>query len=261
MAVLQAPVIPRPAATLLLLRDGEAGVEVLMTARHEESGFAAGALVFPGGKVDPEDLELRRFCAGCHGLGDAAIGFRIAAIRETFEEAGILLARHGGDPALLSAAQFAALRRHHAGAAGFAALVAGAGLELASDTLVPYAHWITPIDRPKRFDTHFFLAAAPADQIAVHDGRETVEAVWTTPAAALANADRQGAKLVFATRMNLMKLARSRTVAEALAAAARETIVTVCPEFVATPDGPAVRIPAEAGYDLAEMLVGTMPRA
>src|SRR5258706_13140517 len=150
------PVIPRPAATLLLLRDGPVGLEVLMTARHEESGFAAGALVFPGGKVDPEDSTLRRFCPGSEALDDVALGFRIAAIRETFEECGILLARRRGASALLSAAEFGELRRHH-GEAGdaprFAALVAAAGLELAADVLVPFAHWITPVDRPKRFDT------------------------------------------------------------------------------------------------------------
>jgi 8-oxo-dGTP pyrophosphatase MutT (NUDIX family) len=258
------PVIPRPAATLLLLRDGADGIEVLMTARHEESGFAAGALVFPGGKVDPGDGALRRFCPGSEGLDDTALGFRVAAIRETFEESGILLARNAGAEAVLSAAEFEALRRHHAEAGtapGFAALIAAAGLVLASDALVPFAHWITPVDRPKRFDTHFFLAPAPVDQVAVHDGREAVETVWTTPAATLEAADRERVKLVFATRMNLVKLGRSRTVAEALAAAARERIVTVCPEIFKTPEGPAIRIPAEAGYGVSQMLVGSIPRA
>jgi 8-oxo-dGTP pyrophosphatase MutT (NUDIX family) len=264
MEAMPDPVIPRPAATLLLLRDGVAGLEVLMTARHEESGFAAGALVFPGGKVEPEDRALRPSCAGCDGLDDTALGFRIAAIRETFEESGILLARNAGGTALLSAAEFDGLRRRHSEAGtvpGFAALVAAAGLQLATDTLVPYAHWITPVDRPKRFDTHFFLAPTPVDQIAVHDGREAVETVWTTPQATLEAADREQVKLVFATRMNLVKLASSRTVTEALAAATRDAVVTVCPEIVKTPEGPAIRIPEAAGYGLTEMLVGAMPRA
>ena len=264
MEAMPETVIPRAAATLLLLRDSAAGLEVLMTARHEDSGFAAGALVFPGGKVEVEDRVLRRSCAGCEALDDTALGFRIAAIRETFEETGILLARNFGGTTLLSAADFDDLRRHHAetgDAPGFAALVAASGLRLATDTLVPYAHWITPIDRPKRFDTHFFLAPAPEDQVAVHDGREAVETVWTTPQATLEAADRDEVKLVFATRMNLVKLAASRTVAEALAAAARDAVVTVCPEIVKTPQGPAIRIPEEAGYGMTEMLVGTMPRA
>src|SRR6185369_1857295 len=113
----------------------------------------------------------------------------------------------------------ALLARHGKTDAGFAALVTAAGLELAVDDLVPYAHWITPVDRPKRFDTHFFLAPAAPDQIAVHDGRETVDATWATPDAVLRDADEKRVKLVFATRMNLVKLARSRTVADALAAA------------------------------------------
>jgi len=263
------PVIPRPASTLLLLRDGADGIEVLMTARHEEAGFAAGALVFPGGKLDTADAELRPFCADApahndKALDDTALGFRIAAIRETFEECGILLARHKGAAALLSAAELGELRRRHQEAADttrFAALVAAAGLELATDTLVPFAHWITPRDRPKRFDTHFFAAPAPADQVAVHDGREAVETVWAKPGVTVEAGDRGAAKLVFATRMNLVKLARSRSVAEALAAASREPIVTVCPEIVRSPAGPAIRIPEEAGYGLTEMLVGNMPRA
>ena len=130
-----------------------------MTLRHEEAGFAGGALVFPGGKVDPADRPPPGI-ARTRRLDEATLVLRIAAIRETFEECGILLARAGG--ALLSAGLAAMLQRHAADA-GFAALVAAAGLELAIDDLVPYAHWITPVDRPKRFDTHFFLApAAPA---------------------------------------------------------------------------------------------------
>jgi 8-oxo-dGTP pyrophosphatase MutT (NUDIX family) len=159
------PVTPRLAATLLLLRDGGDGLEVLMVSRHEEAGFAAGALVFPGGKVDPVDAALAACCPPAPDLDETALVLRIAAIRETFEECGILLAR--GNGALLTAELLAALLTRHGNAdAGFAALVAAAGLELATDHLVPYAHWITPVDRPKRFDTHFFLAPAAHDQIA-----------------------------------------------------------------------------------------------
>src|SRR6185369_1417088 len=102
---------------------------------------------------------------------------------------------------------------------------------------------------------------APSDQVAIHDGREAVETVWADPAATVAAGDRGAAKLVFATRMNLVKLARNRTVDEALAAASRDPIVTVCPEIFRAPEGPAIRIPAEAGYGMTEMLVGAMPRA
>ncbi|HEX3499502.1 MAG TPA: NUDIX domain-containing protein [Stellaceae bacterium] len=254
------PVAPRPAATLLLLRDGAAGLEVLMTARHEEAGFAAGALVFPGGKVDPVDAALIGFCPDVPALDEAALVLRIAAIRETFEECGILLARGGG--ILLTGALLATLLdRHGASDAGFAALVAAAELELATDDLVPYAHWITPVDRPKRFDTHFFLAPAVHDQIAVHDGREAVDAVWMTPASVLAGADAGRIKLVFATRMNLLKLARSATVADALAAARGAPIVTVTPVIEKTTGGPFVHIPEAAGYGGARFAAADIPRA
>jgi 8-oxo-dGTP pyrophosphatase MutT (NUDIX family) len=254
------PVTPRPAATLLLLRDGEAGLEVLMTARHEEAGFAAGALVFPGGKVDPLDSALIPHCPAVPVLDEAALVLRIAAIRETFEECGILLARGGG--ALLTADLLAALLdRHGSGDAGFAALVAAAQLELATDDLVPYAHWITPVDRPKRFDTHFFLAPAVHDQIAVHDGREAVDAVWMTPASVLAGADAGRIKLVFATRMNLLKLGHSATVAEALAAARSASIVTVTPVIEKTGSEPFIHIPEAAGYGGTRFAAGDIPRA
>ena len=134
-------------------------------------------------------------------------------------------------------------------------------LELAVDDLVPYAHWITPVDRPKRFDTHFFLAPAAPDQIAVHDGREAVDAIWTTPDAVLRGADEKRIKLVFATRMNLLKLARSKTVADALAAARGTPVVTVTPVIEKTSAGPFIHIPEAAGYGATRIAAGDIPRA
>src|SRR4029077_6707169 len=110
----------------------------------------------------------------------------------------------------------------------------------ATNDLVTYTHWISPFDRPKRFDTPFYLAPAAHDQIAVHDGREAVDAVWTTPQAVLAGADAARIKLVFATRVNLVKLARSRNVAEAIAAARNAPIVTVTPVIEKTGAGPFI---------------------
>src|SRR5258708_18742483 len=137
------PAIPRLAATLLLLRDGAAGLEVLMTARHEEAGFAAGALVFPGGKVDPIDAALAAYCPAAPDLDEAALVLRIAAIRETFEECGILLARQGG--ALLSAPPPAALLdRHGASDAGFPALLPAPELHFPPGPLAPSPPSITP---------------------------------------------------------------------------------------------------------------------
>ena len=249
---------PVPSATVLLLRERAERLEVLMTTRHDAAGFAAGAIVFPGGKCETGDEALTRFCRD-GASGDAAAALRAAAIRETFEECGILLARRRGDTALLDGG---ALREIAGGqVVPLRTLVGDAGLELADDLLVPFAHWVTPLDRPKRFSVHFFLAPAPERQEPLHDGREAVDAVWVVPEAILAEAEANRVKMVFATRMNLRKLARSRTVAEALSAARREPIVTVHPERVDGPEGAVIRIPLEAGYGVAEVPAAGIPRA
>ncbi len=121
------------------------------------------------------------------------------------------------------------------------------GFTPALDALVPFAHWITPDFVPKRFDTHFFLAVAPADQALVHDGREAVDSVWISPQEALAEHGRRF-KLLFPTHRNLWKLAAHRDAASALAAARATPVVTVQPEKVTVDGGPGLRIPAEAGY-------------
>ena len=254
------PVTPVPAATLLLARDGPLGVEVLMILRHDAAGFAAGAMVFPGGKVDAGDHSLLDCAANPEQLANEALAYRIAAIRETFEEGGVLLARGPAGGPMLSAAILRETAARH-DPRDFAGFIRRAGLELATDLLVPFAHWITPKFSPKRFDTRFLLAPAPADQVAVHDGREAVESRWITPAAAIEAGDQRKLKLVFATRMNLAKLGRSRSVAEALEAARRAPIVTVSPEIVETPGGQVLRIPAEADYGLTEFPASMVTRA
>ena len=248
------PVTPVPAATLLLVRDGPEGIEVLLTTRHTAAGFAAGAAVFPGGKLDADD-ELR---SRVHGAGDA---FRIAAIRETFEESGILLARRAAGGAILSGVEVTELLAQQSSARSFSGSIAQAALVLATDLLVPFAHWITPVDQPKRYDTHFFLAPAPPGQMARHDGHEAVEVHWLTPAGAIVAAREGRIKLVMATRLNLLKLGRSKSVAEAIETARRSEIVTVQPELVQTDRGPAFRIPAAADYGMTEMLVSGYSRA
>jgi 8-oxo-dGTP pyrophosphatase MutT (NUDIX family) len=256
-------VTPRLATTLLLLRDGPASLEVLMVERHVAVDFAAGALVFPGGRVEEDDADpaVLAHCREVAGATTEDMALRIAGIRETFEEVHVLLAREAGGEALLSAEALAGLEARLGAALGrppiFAELVASDRIELATDLLVPYAHWITPAVRPKRYDTHFFLAPAPADQQPVHDGREAVESVWIAPERAIAEADAGRLTLVFVTRMNLAKLARSTTVAAALAAARADTIVTVCPEIADTPGGKVLRIPLAAGYGVSEFPVRT----
>ena len=157
------------------MRDRPAGLEVFMVVRHHEIDFASGALVFPGGRMEPVDAELAENCRRGRPrleFDDDPLGpFKIAAIREAYEECGLLLARPQGDERLVAAGRVAALDR----TAPFAALMSSEGLIPATDLLVPFARWITPAFLPKRFDTHFFLALAPPEQALAHDGREAVE--------------------------------------------------------------------------------------
>jgi 8-oxo-dGTP pyrophosphatase MutT (NUDIX family) len=234
----QPAVTPRPAATVLLVRDSARGIEVFLVERHAKIDFAGGATAFPGGKVHPSDgaPELRARCRGAEALDEDALALRVAAIRECFEECGFLLARTRGGEELVPALRLADLwkrwraevRAHHV---AMAELAQEEDLELATDLLVPFAHWITPEGLPKRFDTHFFLTPAPPEQIAAHDGRELVGARWLTPAQALADADAKRRSIMIPTRMNLAKLGRHASVSEAVEAARTSRIVTVLPRL------------------------------
>jgi 8-oxo-dGTP pyrophosphatase MutT (NUDIX family) len=261
-------VAPMRAATLLLLRDGADGLEVLMIRRAEASSFAAGALVFPGGALQVEDAAtaLGARCRGLAALGPDLAAYAIAAIRESFEEAGILLARRADAAAPVGGAAHRALVERYqasvaAEAAAWLAMILAEDLTLDGDLLVPFAHWITPAERPKRFDTRFFVAPAPADQVAAQDRREAVDAIWLRPADAVAGADDGRYRVVFATRMNLLRLAASATVSDALAAARVAPIVTVTPRFEARAEGAVLCIPLEAGYGVDVVPADKIPRA
>ena len=237
---------------MLLVRDGADGMEVFMVVRHHQIDFASGALVFPGGSIDKDDYVIAADparCAASMALDEATRAFRIAAVRETFEECGVLLARARGTQALVSGERVAAIAKRAEGKV-FSQLIAEEDLELALDTLVPYAHWITPTALPKRFDTHFFIVAAPADQLAVHDGSEGVDSVWINPARGLAEAKTGKYTMVFATRVNVEMLGRQNDVASAIETARARKIVTVQPDAQKNPDGKGfiLKIPLEAGY-------------
>jgi 8-oxo-dGTP pyrophosphatase MutT (NUDIX family) len=240
----------RPAATVLPLRDGPDGLEVFMVVRHHQIDFASGALVFPGGRVEAGDHAI----AGALPGQDPLHPFRVAAIREAFEECGLLLALDRRDGVALPSARAEAITAAHreaanAGTLGFAALLEAEGLVPDIGALARFAHWITPADLPKRFDTHFFLAPAPSGHTGTHDGREAVDSLWIRPATALAEAEAGRRTLVFATRLNLQRLAGFASTAAAFAAAATAPVVTVQPEALRTPDGGVqMRIPVEAGY-------------
>ncbi len=188
------PVAARPAATLICVRDGAAGLEVLMTVRHQTMEFGPGALVFPGGRVEDTDRAIAdagHFCdPAAATLTAEGLAFRIAAIRETFEEAGLFLAR---DPASGTAIDNARLqdlvgnwrRKLLEGALSFHDFLQREGVVLQASDLVHFAHWIAPHDRPKRFNTHFFLAPAPPGQVAGHDSGEAVSVEWLAPGRAV----------------------------------------------------------------------------
>ena len=246
---------PRPASTVLLLRDGIEGLEVFMVRRYRLMGFAGDALVFPGGRLDEADSALASDPSHCAGAPDEDLSqaaFRVGALRETFEEGGILLAREEGSAALVGGARAKALgAERQAVAEGrfpFAALLARERLELAIDLLVPFAHWITPPVYPKRYDTMFYLAAAPANQEAAHDGQESVDSLWITPVQALAAGDAGTVRLEFATRRNLEKIGRSSRVEQAMAAARGARLVTVLPVIEDAPGGRIAHLPPEADY-------------
>jgi 8-oxo-dGTP pyrophosphatase MutT (NUDIX family) len=258
----------RPAATILLLRNGPDGMEVFMVVRHHAIDFAAGALVFPGGRVEDADHELAAQpldCPNLDGVDPAAMAFRVAAIRETFEECGILLARPRGSDRLIDAATLQRLDEQHraalnAGSIGFDTVMESEGLVPAPDLLVHFAHWITPVNQPKRYDTHFFLAEAPPEHLAVHDGYEAVESIWITPNQALADAEAGRFKLVFVTAKNLEKLARSHTVQDAIGTARAATVVTVQPKGTKLEGNKRLlRIPVEADYGGSEFIVDLAP--
>ena len=149
----------RPAATVLLLRDGQQGLEVLMTRRAMTASFAPGAYVFPGGGIDPADAQAHALAARRTTQSDGLLTQAVAAIRESFEELGILLARHA-DGRMADDADIAALNRH-APAADFARQCQQHGLTLAADQVFLLAHWVTDRDLPRRFDVPFLVARMP----------------------------------------------------------------------------------------------------
>ncbi|MDX2234882.1 MAG: NUDIX hydrolase [Hyphomonadaceae bacterium] len=245
-----------PAATILLVRDAP-HLEVLMVQRHHQIDFVPGALVFPGGKTAREDSDpaWAEHCDGFDGDPDH-LALRICAIREAFEESGVLLARpagrRGAGAPLAEAADTAAIvglrEAIDKGEVSFLRTIAEAGLVLALDALVRFAHWITPLGMPKRFDTHFYIARTPSEQLAACDGREAVDACWIRPADALADNDAGRRKIIFPTRLNVELLAGAATVDEAIAASMARRIVTVEPLIVREGETLVLTIPAEAGY-------------
>lgn len=247
---------PVPAATILMLRDGPEGLEVFMVVRHHQIDFASGALVFPGGKVDDGDFGVGHRCRGTAETDEQEIAMMAGAIREAFEECGILLARPRGSEALVDGERLARLEHYreslNKGDVTLHDFLEQEDLELACDWLQPFAHWITPEMMPKRFDTKFYLAVAPADHLAIHDGQESVDSVWIRPEDALAGIESGRYTIIFPTRLNVELLDESDTVSAAIADARARAIKAVLPWTEQRDDGTYLCIPADAGYRVAE---------
>lgn len=215
----------RDAATVALLRDSADGIEVFMLKRSSTLVFSPSAHVFPGGALDEEDRSpsMARRCRPVRGGHDVELPYFVAAIREAFEEAGLLLATDGsGEMIRLDAPDVAerfALHRKamHAGELLIEDLCADEGLVLATDLLVPFGHWITPRGAPRRFDTRFFAARAPSHQLATSDGFETTSGLWARPHDVIAANDGGEVELILPTRRSLESLASFSSVDDALA--------------------------------------------
>ena len=252
---------PRAAATLVVVRDAAVGIEVLLLRRAERGDLNSGAWVFPGGMVEAGDRDVHAWCAGVDaaaasqrlGLPGGGLDYYVAAVRECFEEAGLLFALDA-DGAMLSeradaaSAELAAWRGPlHRGERRLADLCAQHGLRLAMDRLVYFSHWLTPPGRPKRFDTRFFIAEAPATQVATHDDTEMVEQQWLRPADALAQA--AALKLMTPTLKTIEAVARFDSVAALLAwARAPREIALVMPHIGIGGQGPRPVTPDEPAW-------------
>ena len=229
----------RPAATVMLVRDSGGELEVLIVRRNAGAVFAGGMYVFPGGRVDPAD-----------GDPDADETFAVTAIREAFEEVGVLLARDaaGRTPGARHRV-FGERGAVHAGERSFADVLGEHGLRAAVDELAFVDWWLTPKgELPRRFDTRFFLAQAPDDQVEAHDQHETVEALWCTPVEALARAAAGEVVMMPPTLAQLRFLAPHGSVAAALnAGRALPRPQRHEPRLV--PGTFTVRLPGEPGFD------------
>jgi 8-oxo-dGTP pyrophosphatase MutT (NUDIX family) len=263
------PVAPaRDAATVVLVRDrgpaGGPGVEVLLVERHPGHRFAPGAVAFPGGRLEEADLQpraevaIRGLTAGEAGrrLGlsspPRALGFWLAGVRELFEEAGILLAEDGqGFPAHADPARWArlrALRQGRPAADQFLDTLEAEGLTIPGDRLAYFAHWITPEERPLRFDARFFLGVAPPGAEAEADGAEAVTARWLAPAEALADHAAGAIVLPFPTRTLLAELAGATDAETLRASVARREVRPIRPRVIRDGDRERVLMPGDAGY-------------
>ncbi len=242
-----APIVPnaRPAATVLVLRDSPAGPEVFMVRRHEGTAFMGGAHVFPGGRVDAADADgndswsdgIAHAAQQLDGLpATEAIAYHVAAARELFEEAGVLLARqpNGDFVSLAGAADHDRLKadrpRVHGGETSLRAVIEREHLRLALDALVLFSHWVTPPIDSRQFDTRFFMTRVPPHQTPAHDDTETTHSLWVRPADAIAQSMRDEIVLPPPTWSTLRELEPFASVEDALSWARQRPVIRRMPK-------------------------------
>jgi 8-oxo-dGTP pyrophosphatase MutT (NUDIX family) len=247
-----APVLPRASATVVVMRDATAGLEVFMLERHLRSDFLGGAYVFPGGTVDDADTapELEEVVDGLSGdvvraLGPNALALVVCAIRETFEEAGILLARHqDGAPVALDAPEWGERRRRlNSRETTALELAHEARIHYAADLLRFWWRLVTPAPAPRRYDTAFFVARAPGGQEPLHDDVETSSSTWVRPSEAVARGRAGDLRIIFPTRRTLESVGAYATTADAFDAAIGRSPEPVTPRIVLRDGEPRVELP------------------
>ena len=251
----------RPAATIIVIREQNEALEILMLRRSPDASAASSAYVFPGGSVDHVDAEVvaRRLVSGRDeasadrrlDLERGALTYYCAALRELFEEAGILVAVDAsGERVAPRGAELASWREELAGLkVSWSELLAREGLRLALDELHYMAHWVTPVTRPRRYDTRFFVARALAGQPARADGIETTEHVWVTADAALRHFETAQWRMLVPTVHTLSALAPMRRVEEVLRHVASSTVRRTQPREIERDGRVVVVVPGEEGYD------------
>lgn len=252
-----------PAATVVVLRDTPSGLQLLLTERHGKLGFAGGAMVFPGGKVDPGDLAIARDPARARGfddLSDTDAAARIAAAREALEEVGVVLS-HGPT---LDAATLAAWRSRFAStedeAGTYAAFLSATGHRADAARLTPFAHWVPPHGLHRRFDTLFYVAVGPPGTEVTPDGIEAVAAHWTSAADAVARYVAGEISVVFPTLRNLERLAQYPTSAALFSRLGELPLTRIQPEIVDRGGEQWLTIPHGCDYPVTEERLDSVRR-
>jgi len=246
---------PRDAATILVARDAEAGVEVFCVERHKKSGFLGGAIVFPGGKLDEADGDpaWERLARGDADAVERAL--RIAACRETLEEAAILLA----DGPLAHDDVVALRARMARNEEALPAFLAAHGLRLDLTALQPFARWVTPVAEARRFDTRFYVAVAPEGQRGAHDEHETTSSFWARPADVLARFEAGQVLLAPPTHRTLEIFADAKHATDFVALAKTLSLAPICPRLVKHVDARgetmALVLPGDPDHPQREVIV------